>query len=261
MRPRAAQMRRFLTIALAAVPAGAAGALPLWMATITASEIASDLGLGESGTGIAWIGGLAIALSVVVLKFLMPLEARDRALTGTSKKPFAIWAVWLFSFLLSALIVFWTGLRLLPLDTPSSVLGLCGAVWLCIEVTGTLALPTLARPRADVRCSIQPAPAPSGPMRPRKIGNRPPSASSADELFIWLTSLFGLPDDKLPEGVEIDHDLRVVMTSQRKLARARQQPRTNVVRLLKQLEREGRLEIGITHRDTWIHIPAPGPQK
>src|SRR5688572_20114820 len=103
MRPQAAKMRRFLTIALVAVPAGAAGALPMWFATITAGDIVSDLGLSGSGAGIAWIVGLAIAISVVLLKFLMPLEARDRALTGTSRLPLALWAVWLTSILLSAL--------------------------------------------------------------------------------------------------------------------------------------------------------------
>lgn len=138
---------------------------------------------------------------------------------------------------------------------PLILRGACAAAWLCIEIAVALILPTLAR--GSVAAPIAAQQSLQVDVEARLLSRSAPSSPSADALFDWLRSLLELPQEKLPDGICINHRRQIVAASQRRLAYAWQQPRTNVVRRLKRLEQQGQIKIETNEGGTSIHILQP----
>jgi hypothetical protein len=184
----------------------------------------------------------------------MPLQAVQYSQQGL-RSPAVIVVTWAFAVMASVVIVADVGARIFPdvaQHNRSSVLLLL-VVWLSIEVAGTLAMSAAA-----MRIAHQP---PSAPIdvkaTPRATRKKQVSALSAEDLLAWLRLMLVTPDEQLPSGIEHVGDGQTLITSERKLAGALSVPRSTVTRLLKRLETEGVVQVGRTHRDTYIHLPAP----
>lgn len=252
---------RIISFASAAVPAAAAGVVPTWFAITAAQEISSAVRDPNYIAPIIWALALAIPISLTCLKFLMPWQARQHQEAGRVGLPIAIGIVWIFSIIMSSLVVARAGLQLIPADmqlkTGAIVFG--GIAWLCVEIVGTLALPALTYRSPLAHAAGSSAFDQSAPTAKQPIGAAQPPALSAEDLYVWLSALLTMPQDKLPAGVEVPHGSSAIVTSHRKLAQATRQPRNNVVRRLKQLEYDGRLEVVASHRETVIVFPRPDP--
>ncbi len=240
----------------AAVPAAAAAGLPLWLAVIAAGEVVKAFDLVGYAALLMWLASIAMALCLVTLKFLMPLQAVQYSRQGL-RPPMFILVTWGFAVLASVVLLIDVGTRFLPrsvhLDPSWGPVVL--VLWLSIEVVGTLGLSA-----ASLRLQHGPPPRPPGaaPIHVKSPAKQV-SALSAEDLLAWLRSMLTTPDDQLPKGIRHFGDGETLITSERKLASALNESRTRVSRLLKRLYGEDKILLAPSNVDTHIRIPAlPG---
>lgn len=242
----------WLIVIFAAVPASAAAGLPLWLTAVAVREVVTALQSIGYATAHIWVGGIALSVCLVALKFLMPIQAAQYSQQGLHP-PVMISVTWACALIASVVIVMSVGSRiiLVTVQLSPSWVPVVFVVWLSIEVVGTLGLSA-----ASLRPNFAPPPPPASTS---PVSTTPPakrvSALSAEDLLAWLQAMLKTPEERLPKGIKHFGDGETLITSERKLARALNEPRTRVVRLLKRLEGQRKIYVGASHVDTHIRIP------
>ena len=240
---------RALVFALAVMPCTVAAVAPIWLAPALIEVWIAMLHLSELERRIFYGGALATAISIVGLKYVVPLLVALAWLNGT-RIGFTAPAIWAVAVMASFVIVARGIGSLIPqldqLDCPA--IAAVALLWTCVEVIGSLApaalvaLPRQKSPkRGDYTVANQEPPA--------NDETSAPSAPTADEIFERLLEAKSNPSGWRYGVVESDGSIR---TSHRQLAKAFKIPKSKLERRLDWLKRDGRINVVSTQRETRI---------
>jgi hypothetical protein len=240
---------RALVFALAIIPCALAAAAPIWVASTLVEVWVAMLNLSELERRAFYGGALATAISIVGLKYVIPLLVALACPNGTGVG-FTAPAIWAVAVMASFVIVARGSGSHIPqldqLDGPA--IGAIALLWACVEVIGSLApaaLVALPRQKSPKRGDYTVA-------KQEPLANdetSAPSGPTADEIFGRLIEAKSNPSGWRYGVVERDGSIR---TSHRQLAKAFKIPKSKLERRLDWLKRDGRINVVSTQRDTRI---------
>ncbi|MEP7247768.1 MAG: hypothetical protein ABI885_29350 [Gammaproteobacteria bacterium] len=242
-----------LVIALAIILMAAAAAVPILVASALINDWAALPHPEGLQRNLVYWGAWAMVLSVVGLKYTVPLVAALEWQGGARGSILAsiIWAAAVFG---SSIVVVRGGhAYLLQADhlDGTSVAALA-LLWIVVEVIGSLAPAAFVAPgRRPWARTRDEAAAIADPENLRIQEASAPSALTADEIFETLRQATARPGLSRYGLVELDRSIR---TSHRQLAEAFRMPKNNLARRLTWLRRAGRITVVSTQRETRIFL-------
>ena len=242
---------RVLVFGLSILPCAMAAVAPIWVAPAEIDAWTAMLHLDELQHRALYGAALAIVLSLVGLKMLVPLLVALAWLDG-GRVSFAALAVWAFAVVASFVVVVGSVGRFIPqLDQiDGSAVAAMAFLWACVEVIGSLAPAALvATSRPSPTQMSDAGPAVAGPVRPQDNEASASSAPSANDIFERLLEVRSSPVG-WRFGV-VEHD-GWICTSHRRLATAFGMPKNSLARRLSWLKQTGRIKIISTERETRI---------
>lgn len=242
---------RALVFFLSILPCAMVAVAPIWVAPAEIDAWTAMLQLNDLQHRALHSCALAIVLSIVGLKFFVPLLVALAWLNG-DRVGFAAPAVWAFAVAASFVVVARSVGRFIPqLDQiDGSAVAAMAFLWACVEVIGSLAPAALVATSRPSPSQLGDAiPAVAGPVRPHDKEASAPSAPSADDIFERLLVVRSSPVG-WRFGV-VEHD-GWICTSHRRLAKALGLPKNSLARRLNWLKQAGRIKIVSTERETRI---------
>lgn len=243
-------------IILAIAHVAVAAVVPASIAIIIVGEHAAN----RSGTpAINYsIAMYAVAFAFIAIKFVAPLLIALSPSTERGNVPLVL--IWLAAIAASTLIISIVGFETIPhlgrLNLSRSMAVV--AIWVCIEILGTIAFPALiAHSRGttipDDEVDHRPSTGDVAVVVPSAPPAKLPPPISADAVHAWLsaTAAADVASRSLAVIVEPDKSLR---TTHRRLADVLQLTKSNCARRLVQLERRGKISVCSNREGTWIRM-------
>lgn len=240
---------RRLGLSLALAPAAVTVVVPLWLLSAALDGWREPIDALHHHKPVIIVGVWTVAISIIAIKFILPLLA-SQAEPRTTIGPL-LPLVWLAAVAASAAVVVVGGHNsVLPsadLGRPDLVAAV--VIWLCVEIIGTTALPALLKYGAEktmrVASNTALAPtatdqAPSHSKKPRRVSAS--SAMTAEQILEGLRDLAASRWGSYPLSIRMLPD-GWIQASHRALAEAFDIPRTNLVRRLDQLTRDGKIQV------------------